>query len=157
MQILNSREYKLMLKASKFKGDDDKLKETAGALWSDLVGIILPHAIAVSGTDDVRHKRRQVRFFDTADKWLRGNDYVVRERVDLENDERQITLKFRHPDRYISQDRVMEPAAGIDGDMKFEEDIKPPYQAVYSFSSNTIVGKDTTLEAIADVNELYPV
>jgi hypothetical protein len=74
MQTLTSREYKLMLKPDRFKGSDEKLLEAA-ALWGDLAGIIEPNVIAVSGTDDVPHRRRRVRFLDTADHWLRANDY----------------------------------------------------------------------------------
>jgi hypothetical protein len=156
MPNICSREYKLMLRASKFAGDEGKLTSSAGALWRDLAAIIVPSAVAVSGTDDIERKRRQVRFFDTRDKWLRSNDYVVRERVDLENNERELTLKFRHPDRFISQDRDMTPAEGPDADLKFEEDIKPPFQALYSFSSTVLVKEDTALDTLKDVNKLYP-
>jgi hypothetical protein len=156
MQTLTSREYKLMLKPDRFKGSDEKLLEAAAALWGDLAGIIEPNVIAVSGTDDVRHRRRRVRLLDTADHWLRANDYVVRERVDLENNERQVTLKFRHADRFISQGRTMTPAEGFEPDMKFEEDIKAPFQAFYSFSSNIILGGQSALETLAHVDELYP-
>jgi len=156
MQIVGSREYKIILRASKFRGDEPKLRETAGALWGDLVSIIVPHAVSVSGTEDVEHKRRQVRFLDTQDNWLRSHDYVVRERVDLELNERQVTLKFRHPDRYISQGRDMLPAEGFKPDLKFEEDIKPEFLKLYSFSSNTIVPPDTKLATLADVKAIYP-
>lgn len=156
MPMICSREYKLMLRAAKFAGDEGKLTASAGALWRDLAAIIVPSAVAVSGTDDIERKRRQVRFFDTRDKWLRSNDYVVRERVDLENNERELTLKFRHPDRFISQDRDMTPAEGLDADLKFEEDIKPPFQALYSFSSTVLVKQDTVLDTMEDVNKLYP-
>lgn len=156
MQVVGSREYKLMLRASKFKGDEEKLLASGRALWGDLVAIIVPHALSVSGTTEVEHKRRQVRFLDTADKWLRGNDYVVRERVDLEENERVVTLKFRHPDRYISQGRDMEPAEGLAKDLKFEEDIKPEFLKLYSYSSNTIFPAETKLATLADVAAIYP-
>ncbi len=156
MPTITSREYKLMLNAEKFAGDEAKLTTSAGALWRDLAAIIVPSAVAVSGTDDVERKRRQVRFFDTQDKWLRSNDYVVRERLDLEDEERELTLKFRHPDRFVSQDRDMTPADGLDAELKFEEDIKPPFQALYSFSSTQRVKQDTRLETLKDVNKLYP-
>jgi len=146
----------VMLNAAKFAGDEDKLSAAAGALWRDLAAIIVPSAVAVSGTDDIERKRRRVRFFDTPDKWLRTNDYVLRERVDLENKEHELTLKFRHPDRFISQDREMTPADGLDAELKFEEDIKPPFQVLYSFSSTIAVKEDSGLETLKDVNRLYP-
>ena len=178
MEPITSREYKLMLQASKFDGDDAKMLESAGQLWEDLAGIIVLNsvgvngtddlavavngtddlAVAVSGTDDLKHKRRQVTFFDTEDKWLKSHGYTVRERIDLAADECQcqVTLKFRHPDRYVSQDRNMDPADGFNKDIKFEQDIKPPFQTVYSFSSNTIINKDTPLATLEDVDKIYP-
>jgi hypothetical protein len=156
MQIVGSREYKLMLRASKFKGDEAKMLESAGALWGELAAIIVPHALSVSGTSDIEHKRREVRFLDTADKWLRSNDYVVRERVDIEAGQRVVTLKFRHPDRYISQGRDMAPSKEFESDMKFEEDIKPEFLKLYSFSSNTLVPQDLKLATLGEVAAIYP-
>jgi hypothetical protein len=156
MQVVGSREYKLMLQASKFEGNEEKLLASAGALWGDLAAIIVPHVLSVSGGEEIEHKRRQVRFLDTAQKWLRRSDYVVRERLDLEDDEREVTLKFRHPDRYISQDRDMEPADGFEKDMKLEEDIKPEFLKLYSFSSSIIVPEDTKLSTLADVATVFP-
>jgi hypothetical protein len=157
MRTLGSREYKLMLRPSKFKGDEARLLETANHLWQDLASIIVPYAIVVSGTEEVApHKRRQIRFLDTQDRWLNSNNYVLRERVDVEKNERQVTLKFRHPDRYISQDRDMAPADGYKKDMKFEQDIKPPFQAVYSYSSNALVKEDTPLAILQDIEEIFP-
>ncbi len=156
MKSINSREYKLMLRASKFNGDREALRDRAHTLWSELAAIIVPHAIAVSGTEEVEQKRRQVRFLDTREHWLRSHDYVVRERIDLDKAERTVTLKFRHADRYISQDRDMKPAEDFEGDMKFEEDIKPEFQKVYSFSSNTVVPADTSFDKLGDVADIYP-
>ena len=156
MQTVASREYKLMLKADRFKGDEAQLRQAGAALWADLVAVVVPYAINVTGTAEVEHKRRQVSFLDTSERWLRSNDYVVRERKDLDGSEREITLKFRHPDRYISQDRDMAPAEDYEPDMKFEEDIKPEFLKLYSFSSSIVVPEDLRLATLADVKALYP-
>jgi len=156
MEVVGSREYKLMLRASKFKGDEAEILESAEALWKDLAAIIVPHALSVSGISGIEHKGRQVRFLDTSEKWLRTNDYVVRERLGIDEGERVVTLKFRHPDRYISQGRDMTPADGFQHDMKFEEDIKPEFLKLYSFSSNTLVPRATKLATLADVAAIYP-
>ncbi len=156
MTILASREYKLMLRCSKFKGNEDKLRAAAMALWQDLAGVMLAEAVAVSGTEDVQRKRRLVKFYDTGDRWLRANDYVVRERLDLTSNERQLTLKFRHPDRFISQDRDMAPAAEYDLDVKFEEDIKPPFQALYSHSSTVLLKDGAAIDTLSAVGKCYP-
>ena len=156
MAALESREYKMMLKASRFDGDTQELRAQANALWADLTAIIVPHAVAVSGTDDVEHRRRQVRFLDTSEQELRRNDYVLRERIDPDKDQRKITLKFRHPDRYVSQDRDMRPADGLKRDWKFEEDIKPRFDRLFSYSSSVVVEDDLPLKSLGDVAGLYP-
>jgi hypothetical protein len=146
----------MMLRAGKFNGSAEQLSEASTSLWQDLASVILPNAIAVSGTEDVSRRRREVRFFDTDGHWLRQNDYVVRERTDLDSNERQLTLKFRHPDRFYSQDRSMEPAKEFDHDMKFEEDIKPAFQSLYSYSSCVVLKDKMTVESLGQVGELYP-
>ncbi len=156
MTTITSREYKMMLRASKFKGAPEKVAAVATALWQDLASVILPNAIAVSGTEEVNQRRRQVRFFDTEDHWLRSNDYVVRERMDLDKNERQLTLKFRHPDRFYSQDRSMDPSEKFDHDMKFEEDIKPPFQSLYSYSSCILIKAKTEITDLEQIGQFYP-
>jgi hypothetical protein len=59
LQEITSREYKMMLQAAKFVGDDGQLSKTAGSLWRDLASIILTSVLAISGTDDVERKRRK--------------------------------------------------------------------------------------------------
>jgi hypothetical protein len=156
MRVVGSREYKLMLQASKFNGDEEKLLASAGALWGDLAAIIVPHVLSVSGGAEIEHKRRQVRFLDSAQKWLRSNDYVVRERLGLEDNEREVTLKFRHPDRHISQYGEMDPTEGFEKDLEFEEDIRPELLKLYSFSSSAIVPEDTKLATLADIPAVFP-
>ncbi len=156
MPAIGSREYKMMLKASNFNGGAAELNEAATAFWQGVASVIVSNAIAVSGTDDVSRRRRQVRFFDTSDHWLRQNDYVVRERTDVDSQERQLTLKFRHPDRFYSQDRVMEPEDKFAKDLKFEEDIKPSFQSLYSYSSNIVLKEKITIESLEQVGDYYP-
>ncbi len=156
MQTVTSREYKLMLRAARFAGDEAALNEAAAAFWRELAGIVLPSAVAVSGIDDITRKRRKVRFFDTADRWLRASDYVVRERVDLENGQRELTLKFRHPDRFISQDRDMKPAEEFSIDMKFEEDIKAEVSVALQLLQHHRARRRRALETVKDVCKLFP-
>jgi len=165
MTALESREYKMMLKASCFAGDKKELRAQVSALWVDLTAIIAPHAVAVTGTDDVEHRRRRVRFVDTPEHRLRKNDYVLRERIKpgkkkkgkkKGEDEHKITLKFRHPDRYFSQDRDMQSADKKHPDTKFEEDIKPRFYKLFSYSSSVVVKGVPTLKCLGDVANLFP-
>jgi len=156
MEPIRSREYKLMLAAARFTGEEDSLSDAASILWRNLAGIIVPTAVSVSGTDNIQRKTRTVRFLDTADHWLRRNDYVVRERIDQADGVRELTLKFRHPDRFISQDRDMKPADRFAEDMKFEEDIKPRFQSLFSFSSSVALDSEDVIETLKDVAKLFP-
>ena len=79
MRAVGSREYRIMLNASEFKGDDAELLQTATELWGDLAATLVPYILSVSGISEVENKRRQVRFLDTKDRWLRSHNYVVRE------------------------------------------------------------------------------
>ena len=53
-----------------------------------------------------------------------------------------MTLKFRHPDRYVAESPSDE-GRNIDTKAKFEEDIKAPFVSLYSFSTSGRVGRKT--------------
>jgi hypothetical protein len=42
------------------------------------------------------------------------------------------------------------------GEAKFEEDIKTPFEVLYSFSDTQIISKDDKLNQIQDATQLYP-
>jgi len=74
----------------------------------------------------------------------------------VDTDEREVTLKFRHPDRYVTQDRDMDRRGGGDTKTKFEQDVKPPFAGVYSFSTTVTVDADHAFTTVEHVAELYP-
>lgn len=67
-----------------------------------------------------------------------------------------MTLKFRHPDRYVSQDRKMEPERGTKIKSKFEEDIKSPFLKLYSFSTTQGVMQKDEIRKLKHILRLYP-
>lgn len=152
---IGSREYKLMLKSGLFRGDEPTVLDSASAFWSDFAKAT--EAIAeTSGNLDTVDKRRLSRFYDTADFLLRRHSYVFRERV-KSSGKREVTLKFRHPDRYFAQDRNMDaPEPDDSKDKKFEQDLKPPFQQLYSFSSKQKIGQGKILDKLKDPIGLYP-
>ena len=86
-----------------------------------------------------------------------GNRYIFRERIDVDSDERQVTLKYRHPDRYSAQDRDMDTKKrGGDVETKFEEDVKPPFVSVFSYSTTVRVDADQEFGRVDQVAELFP-
>jgi hypothetical protein len=63
-------------------------------------------------------------------------------------------LKFRHPDRYFAASRDLISEGG--GQTKFEEDIKIPFQGLYSHSTTLAIGRDKRLDRLNDPGRLFP-
>ena len=150
-----SREYKVMLRARPFHGTEDSVLLRAGRFWHDFNRANQELILGSDGGLDKIKKRRKIRFFDTPGHLLRRNDYVFRERVG-HSGSREVTLKFRHPDRYVAQGRDMAAAKANRGNTKFEQDIKPPFQKLYSFSTTQKIADDKNLNNMDDPGRLYP-
>jgi hypothetical protein len=161
-KIIGSREYKIMLKAEKFIGNEQTLLAVASNFWNGFQQAIHELVIDTDGSLDKITKRRMICFYDTDACRLRNNDYVLRERVDIESAKREVTLKFRHPDRYIAQDRDMDARDVKEGKTKFEEDIKPtfnykpPFLTLYSFSTKQKISASKKLNKMKDAVKLFP-
>jgi hypothetical protein len=151
-----SREYKAMLKASRFTGDENQLLETAGRFWRAAGAAFASVVVDVGGNLSKVQARRLIRFYDTPKRELNANAYIFRERADLDGKLREVTLKFRHPDRYLAQDRDMRAADGADARTKFEEDIKPPFQSLFSHSTTQRIAATGTIDALKDLSRFYP-
>lgn len=159
--LLGSREFKLMLSPERFVGPDPF--NAVAAFEAELTDNILSSPELDRDADHVASelttlkRERTVRFHDTpGDCLLRSSGYVFRERVDaLDGDAREVTLKFRSLDRYIAAGPDM--ASDAEGAAsKFEEDIKPPYQSVFSQSTTVPITNDKNLNRLDDPIRLYP-
>ncbi len=150
-----------MLNKEHFLGSQTKLLEQAKNFWLDFKELIKDIVFDTDGSLDKIKKQRTIRFYDSADHFLRASGYVFRERVDInlktdEKGKREVTLKFRHPDRYVSENRDMSAADADSGNTKFEEDIKLPFRSLYSFSTKQPISDSKSLNKFNDINELYP-
>ncbi len=127
------------------------------AFWADLGRLLDEMDIPTEGTFNEVKAHRRIRFFDTAERELNGNRYIFRERIDMESDERQMTLKYRHPDRYTAQDRDMD-TKWRSGDVKtkFEEDVKPPFVSVFSYSTTVQVDPEEEFARVDQIAEVFP-
>lgn len=160
-QKIISREYKVMLNKEHFVGSQTELLKQAKNFWLVFKESIKDIVFDTDGSLDEVKKQRTIRFYDSADHYLRASSYVFRERVDInlnsgKKGKREVTLKFRHPDRYVSQDRDMSAADAESGKTKFEEDIKLPFRSLYSFSTKQPISDSKSLNKFNDINELYP-
>ena len=138
-QKVTSREYKVMLQPGRFGGSEKQLLKAAREFWRDfarsVAGVVDP-----SGTLKSIEKRRLIVFLDTTAKDLKLGGYIFRVRRTLEGGQPEITLKFRHPDRYVAESRRMK-SRRANTRSKFEEDIKAPFVSLYSFSASGKAGK----------------
>jgi hypothetical protein len=158
---VQSREYKVMLKPRGFSGDEEALVRGASAFWNDFCAKAGDVVIEAEGELRKIKTRRLVTFFDTSKQHLKGGGYIFRSRRDIDSDEREVTLKFRHPDRFVAQDRSMDAAGPQDGKTKFEEDIKAadkkaPFVSLYSFSTTLPILTDSPSRDLEDLARLFP-
>lgn len=153
-QLVGSRDYKVMLRPEKFAGTGDESRWAVDAFWTDMRRILEGLDIPTEGAFAEVKAHRRIRFFDTAERSLNGQRYIFREGIDVEREERQVTLKSRHADRYVAQDRDMDPRSkGDDAETKFEEDVKPPFVSVLSYSTSVTVDPTREFQKVDDIAE----
>jgi hypothetical protein len=119
-----SREYKLVLKTEKFTGDEFNLLKNAKVFWASLRQVIQLVVKTQQGNLDTISRKREIRFYDTKNFTLHSHNYVFRQRKSFSDDQKKVTLRFRHPDRYVSQDRNLKSRKISKRKLKLEEDIK---------------------------------
>ena len=150
-----SREYKLMLQAARFAGTEDQLLVTAGQLWEDFAGALAPFVASVEGTLDTITKERLVEFLDSQARHLWAAGYTFRVRRTLKSGRSEVTLKFRHPDRYVAENRQMK-SRRIRAQIKFEEDVKAPFISLYGFSNKGRIGRNDVPSTLDEVSAIFP-
>ena len=179
---INSREYKLMLEPEHFSGGAPG--QVAGRFARDQLGPAVRRSFGDEAADELSEKgldldeRRSVRFWDTATCVLIDHGFALRERVDLDEDERpqsgpEITLKFRSPDLFLAAAMRLDARAGANEvESKFEEDVgafairtaagaaivATPRSSRSQFSRSTkqTVDRQAELRTLRDVDALYP-
>ncbi|MDQ6954246.1 MAG: hypothetical protein Q9M20_02250 [Mariprofundaceae bacterium] len=151
---VTSREYKLMLKTSQF----NYLSESSNVdalMQSAKLAIQTAIQRNVTGTP-ILVKNRDIHFFDTLSSCtLKSLGYSFRERI--ENGLSEVTLKYRSPDRYISDFENLS-ASTSSAKTKLESDIgantSNNFKVLYSHSTTE---KNTrTLNNIKDINKHFP-
>jgi hypothetical protein len=151
-----SREYKIMLQANRFAGNAVALRQQAQHFWYAFRQTIRQVVLDTDGDFDEIDTQRLLRFYDTPGQHLRQHDYICRERQDEGSGEREVMLKFRHPDRYVAQDRDLDAPSGSRSESKFEADIKRPFQPLYSLSTKQELAPTRPLNTMNDLGRLYP-
>ena len=155
-QVVVSREYKVMLRPARFNGDEKRLLKAADALWRDFRRSVEDVVIGTGGRLAEVKTRRLITFFDTSEQHLNQAGYILRQRDDIAGGNREITLKFRHADRYVAQNRDMSSARRQTARTKFEEDIKGPFVSLYSFSTTLGLDDDKALTTLGEIARIFP-
>ena len=157
---IDSREYKVMLDATRFIGDTEDLSMSCSQFWKACSRQLDELGLKVKGDLDKRRTPRLIRFFDTQVGSLRQQGYVFRERVTSKSGKREVTMKFRHPDRYVANERHIQPRKG--NSIKFEQDLKPLFPdrqvalySLYSYSASQLIGRNKNLNRLDDPLDLY--
>lgn len=158
-RIIASREYKLMLNPLCFTRPRRGFTAFRALLEVHL------RRVGANPTKPVDADfKRLTWYLDTPGLTLYRRHFILRIRGQQAEDEPKrteykVTLKFRHPDRYIAaganlsclmkskRDRVGE---------KFEEDIVPPFRSEFSHSVSYMTGDRPRFRNIADVVEVFP-
>jgi hypothetical protein len=144
-----------MLKRDRFSGSRND-PSVASRFWKDFGNEIAGLSLESHGNLATIGKERAITFYDTPDRYLQARSYIFRERVDIKTNAREVTLKFRHPDRFIAEDRDIAAAYVGTAKTKFEEDIKLPFVQFYSLSTTQRMSASRHLSTLKNINKLHP-
>lgn len=150
---LDSREYKLMLDPKQFAGYDPT--PALSSLETDLLDRMVRSGLELetNGTVTALRAERTVKFYDTPGECaLRERGFIFRERSS--DGDREVTLKFRSPDRYVAASHDLD-ASRAAAEHKFEEDIKPGFRSIFSQSNTAGIGSRKRFDDIGDLADLF--
>jgi hypothetical protein len=179
---LDSREYKLMLDATKFDGAE--LRQAVERFTVEQLVPMVRMQWTSNAADELAAKglqvgeRRIVRFWNSRDCLLYRHGFAWRGRVDIDEhgvraQEVELTLKFRSPDAFLAAGTPLKATNDAKKvDSKLEEDLGPvaarngptggvvanPRAARSQFSRSTtqIVSSDKVPTSLAGIKGLYP-
>lgn len=151
---VTSREYKLMLKVSEFSYTSESAD--VNDFLDDLEAAV-EAAISrnVTGSESLT-KIRDVMFYDVqGDCTLQSLGYSFRERVDSGSSE--VTLKFRSPDRYISDFEDLSATSGS-AEEKLEADVGISSASTFAvvYGHSTKAPNSRTINQMDDINDQFP-
>jgi hypothetical protein len=155
---ITSREYKLLLNTERFRD-----RQVGADLFWKLIEFLVENQgneIIPAGDDPDKdeEKERTTWYLDTPGFELRKNNVTLRVREREKSNKRfKITLKFRAPDRYSAAGRDVSCEEDVeDDDIKFEEDVVPPFVSKFAYSVSFKAKELPKLEDMGDVLKLFP-
>ena len=158
-QSITSREYKLLLNTERFRD-----RRAGAQLFWKLIEFLAENQgnhVVAAGDDPEKddEKTRTTWYLDTPGYELRRANITVRVRERPDSKKRfKVTLKFRAPDRYSAAGHEVSSSKDVDAqDIKFEEDVVPPFVSKFSNSISFKSKKFKQPQTMSDVIDLFPV
>ena len=148
---LDSREFKLILKPKIFQDLNEGIKKVQKIIDKEvkiLNGKFKPDS-------DLKQKFRRTYYLDTLNFRLKSKNFFLRVREDKESDKYDITLKCRHPDRYISASYDLSSSMKK-STIKFEEDIIAPHVSKFSTSVNFEENQEPEINNLEMLKTIFP-
>lgn len=149
---VNFREYKIMFKPKEFLDIDKGIEKVLETLAS---------RIKKQGgkfKEDREAEKKRTWYLDTKIHELKSNNFLFRIRE--EHDEYDITLKNRHPDRYVAASYDLSGPIQYDKfklkEFKFEEDITIPFRSKFSASARFEAKQEPKFDTYEDILLIYP-
>lgn len=138
-------------------GSQEQVSDAILKFWDVFSSAIEGPDVKVSGKLDNWKDDRRIRFYDTEEGQLAKAHFILRERSDFgTGKERQLTLKFRSPERSPSGNMNVKAAVGFENDAKFEEDLKLPFLSLYSHSNTIEIPQDARVDHLAEAAAFFP-
>jgi hypothetical protein len=155
---ITSREYKLMLNTERFRDRS----AGAGLFWQVLAFLVANQGNEVipAGIDPDKDKamRRSTWYLDTPGYELQRANVTLRVREEPDANKRfKVTLKFRAPDRYTAAGNDVRCTKEVKkDDLKFEEDVVPPFASKFAYSVSFKTDGLPPLDTMADLVATFP-
>ena len=148
---LDSREFKLILKPKIFQDLNEGIKKVQKIIGKEvemLNGKFIPDS-------DLKLKLRRTYYLDTPNFRLKYKNFFLRVREDKESNKYDITLKCRHPDRYISASYDLSSTTKK-STIKFEEDVIAPHVSKFSISVNFEENQEPEINNLEKLKTIFP-
>jgi hypothetical protein len=149
-RLLDSREFKLIVKPQLFVDINTGIKKVQRLVDNEIKKL---NGKFKPDDSDLKLKYRRTYFLDTSDFRLHSKNFFLRIREDNKPSKYNVTLKCRHPDRYISS--AYNLSDSNTHELKFEEDIITPHVSKFSMSVNFDQDQEPNFNSIKDLKSKF--
>jgi uncharacterized protein YjbK len=105
--------------------------------------------------EDIKEKNRRTWYLDTESYDLNIKKFLFRVRKEEETNEYYVTLKCRHPDRYMSVQHDLSSHVSST-EYKFEEDVLSPFVSNFSLSSEFKFNQKPEFDTVESLEHYFP-